>query len=103
MKPHIHINQEKIVAFCRKWKITEFSFFGSVLREDFGPDSDVDVLVTFSDDARWSLFDIVHMEDELKEIFGRIVDIAERKAIERSENYIVRRRILSNAKAIYGP
>ncbi|MBU1937896.1 nucleotidyltransferase domain-containing protein [bacterium] len=103
MKLHIHIDQEKIVAFCRKWKITEFSFFGSVLREDFGPDSDVDVLVTFSDDARWSLFDIVHMEDELKEIFGRIVDIAERKAIERSENYIVRRRILSNAKAIYGP
>ena len=103
MKPRIHINQEKIAAFCRKWKITEFSFFGSVLREDFGPDSDVDVLVTFADDARWSLFDIVHMEDELKEIFGRAVDMAERQAIERSENYIVRRGILSSAKAIYGP
>jgi len=103
MQPQISIDHEKIAAFCQKWKITEFSLFGSVLREDFGPDSDVDVLVTFADDARWSLFDIVHMEDELKEIFGRNVDMAERKAIEHSENYIVRRGILSSARAVYAP
>ena len=53
----IEIPKEKIADFCRKWKIVEFSLFGSVLREDFRPDSDVDVLVSFSHDAQWSLLD----------------------------------------------
>ncbi len=77
------------------------SLFGSVLRQDFKPDSDIDLLVTFEAKAKISLFDLVHMQDELKEIFGREVDLVERRAIEKSENYIRRKNILSNTKVIY--
>jgi len=97
----IQIPEEKIADFCRRWKIREFALFGSVLRDDFGPDSDVDVLVTFAEDARWSLFDIVRMEDELKELLGREVDLSERRAVEQSDNYIRRRRILGSARTVY--
>lgn len=101
MKPQIPIDHEKIAAFCQKWKITEFALFGSVLHEEFGPESDVDVLVTFAQDAKWGLFDLVHMEDELEELFGRQVDLAIRESVERSENYIRRRAILSSVRTIY--
>ena len=101
MEPRILIDHEKIKTFCEKWRITEFSLFGSVLTEDFRPDSDVDVLVTFKDDAEWSLFDLVDMEDELKVIFGHDVDLVLRKTIERSENYIVRKNILRSSEVVY--
>ena len=100
MSARIPIDREKIAEFCRRWKITEFALFGSVLRDDFRPDSDVDVLVTFAPDARYSLFDLVHMQDELKQIFGREVDLVERKAVERSENYIRRKYILTSIEPI---
>ena len=83
----IDIPKEQLRAFCRKWKVTEFSLFGSVTRpEDFRPDSDVDVMVRFAEDARISLFDIAHMEEELRQIFGREIDLAERVGVERSYN-----------------
>lgn len=97
----IDIPKEKIAAFCRKWNIVELSLFGSVLRDDFRPDSDVDVLVTFSRDANWSLLDHIGMEDELSAIFGRKVDLINRRAIERSENYIRRKAILETAQPYY--
>jgi hypothetical protein len=86
---------------CRKWKIAELSLFGSVLREDFRPDSDIDLLVTFSRDEEWSLLDHMAMEEELSAIFGRKVDLVSRKAIERSENYIRRNAILETAQPCY--
>lgn len=97
--PYIAIDydKEKLRDFCLKWKVTEFSFFGSVLREDFGPESDVDVMVTFENDAPWTLFSLVHMEDELAEIFGRRVDLCERPGVERSRNRFRRESILSSA------
>jgi predicted nucleotidyltransferase len=101
MKLTISLNQDKIKDFCRRWKISEFSLFGSVLREDFGPESDVDVLVTFAEDTHWSFFDLVTMQDELKEILGREVDLVERRAVERSENYIRRRHILQSLEQVY--
>jgi len=101
MSARIPIDHEKITEFCRRWKITEFALFGSVLRDDFRPDSDVDVLVTFAPETRYSLFDLVHMQDELKEIFGREVDLVERKAVERSENYIRRKHILRSIEPVY--
>lgn len=97
----IEMPKEKIAEFCQKWKIVELSLFGSVLRDDFRPDSDVDVLVTFAPDAQYSLFDLVHVEEELREILGRNVDLVERKAVERSENYIRRKHILGSLEAIY--
>jgi predicted nucleotidyltransferase len=96
----IDYDKEKVRDFCRKWKITEFSFFGSVVRDDFGPQSDVDVLVTFEEDAPWSLFSMVHMEDELVEILGRPVDLMTRRSIERSLNPIRRDSILRNAVSL---
>jgi len=71
MSPHINLDMDTIGQFCRKWRIAEFALFGSVLREDFGPGSDVDVLVTFAPDSRITLFDLSHMEDELTAILGR--------------------------------
>jgi predicted nucleotidyltransferase len=97
--PHIAIDydKEKLRDFCRRWKIMEFSFFGSVVREDFGPESDVDVMVTFEEDVPWTLFSLVHMENELAEIFGRPVDLCERPGVERSRNRFRRESILSSA------
>ncbi len=97
----ITLPKEKIIEFCRRWKITEFAVFGSVLRDDFGPASDVDVLVTFASDTRWSLLDHVEMQDELTALFGRKVDLVNRRGIERSRNPIRRREILDSAEIIY--
>ena len=99
--PRIPIDRAQIETFCRKWKIIEFSFFGSVLRDDFGPDSDVDVLVAFAPDARRTLFDLVEMVEELEIEFGRKVDIMTRRSIESSENYLLRRAILQNVQQVY--
>jgi len=97
----IHIEQKRIASFCRRWKIVEFAVFGSALREDFRADSDVDVLVTFSDDAQWSLLDYVDMQDELKGVFRREVDLVSRRGIERSRNRVRREDILSSAEVVY--
>ena len=98
---NIEMPKEKIPDFCQKWKIVELSLFGSVLRDDFRPGSDIDVLVTFTRDADWSLLDHVAVEEELSAIFGRKVDLVSRKAIERSENYIRRNAILETAQPYY--
>ena len=98
MLTRIDIDRERIAAFCSKWRITELGLFGSVLREDFGPESDIDVLVTFSDDAPWSLLDIVTMRDELAGMLNRPVDIVEKKALV---NPFRRRRILSSCEVIH--
>ena len=100
-KHKIDIPADEIADFCLRWKVTELALFGSVLREDFGPDSDVDALVSFAPDARWSLLDLVRMQDELKAILGREVDLVQRVAVERSENYIRRKSILSNLEVVY--
>ncbi len=100
-KAHIDLPKEKIAEFCKKWEIREFALFGSVLRDDFSSDSDIDVLVTFDERARHTLFDLVHMEEELKEIFGRDVDVVSRRGIESSRNYIRKNAILSSAEAVY--
>ena len=100
-RAQIDLPRENIAEFCKKWQIHEFSFFGSVLRDDFRPDSDIDVLVTFEEAAKHTLFDLVHMQDELKQMFGRDVDIVSRRGIESSRNYIRRDAILNSAEAIY--
>lgn len=93
-------HKEAIAAFCQKWQIVEFAFFGSILRDDFGPESDIDVLVTFQPDHPWSLFDHIHMENELEAIFGRSVDMVSRAAIEEDHNSYRRRLILGSANDI---
>src|SRR5215470_10923260 len=101
MDVRIAIDQEKIADFCRRWKISEFALFGSVLRDDFRPDSDVDVLVSFAEEAQWSLFDLVEMADELRGIFGREVDLISRRGLEASRNAIRRQAILDSTQVVY--
>jgi predicted nucleotidyltransferase len=97
----IDLPKDLITEFCRRWKIRELAFFGSVLRDDFGPDSDIDALVTFEPDATWSLFDHVDMQDELATILGRRVDLVSRRGIERSRNPFRRRTILESARVVH--
>jgi hypothetical protein len=98
---NIEIPIDKIADFCQRWKITELALFGSVLRDDFRSDSDVDILVTFDPDAHRTLFDMVDMQDELEAVFGRKVDLVSRRGIERSRNYLRRKAILNSAQIIY--
>ena len=100
-KKVLEIPSEKIADYCRRWKITEIALFGSALRDDFDPESDIDVLVTFDRDAHWTLFNMVDMQEELKDIFGRDVDLVSRRGIESSHNYLRRKEILSSAKVIH--
>ena len=98
---NLTIPDNALAAFCRRWKITELALFGSVLRDDFRPDSDVDVLVTFAPQARWTLFDMVHMRDGLQGILGRPVDLVSRRGVEQSRNPLRRQAILSSAESLY--
>jgi hypothetical protein len=100
-RSNIDIPKERIREFCRRWKIEEFSLFGSVLREDFRPNSDIDVLVTFARDAHWGLFDLGRMEDELRGIFNRDVDLVTRRSVEESPNAIRRDHILMNTETVH--
>ena len=103
MKARISLPREEVEAFCRRWKIIEMALFGSVLREDFKPSSDIDVLVAFSADAGYDLFDLVHMQDELSAMFGRKVDLLTRRGLESSRNYLRKEEILTSAEVVYGP
>lgn len=87
--------------FCDRWQITEFALFGSVLRDDFRPDSDIDVLVTFAPNAKRGLSETLQMKDELQAMFDRNIDLIVRAAIERSENWLRRKNILESAQVIY--
>jgi uncharacterized protein len=98
VQPRIAVDRERIAAFCRKWRITEFALFGSVLRADFSPDSDVDVLVSFEPEAPWSLWDLLAMQDELAALFGRRVDLVEKEALR---NPYRRHEILSTREVIH--
>jgi len=95
------VQPERLAELCRRWSVTELSLFGSALRDDFRPDSDLDLLVTFAPDATWSGWDFVRLKSELEGLFGRKVDLAERAAVETSENWIRRKQILEEAEAIY--
>ncbi len=90
-----------IIEFCQRWQIQEFYLFGSVLRDDFRPDSDIDVMVKFTPDARWGLLALVGMKEELETMFGRDIDVLTKKSIEQSENWVRRKEILSTARLVY--
>ena len=100
-KIHIDISSEKIAEFCAKWKIREFALVGSVLKNNFRSDSDIDALVTFREDAKPTLFDMVRMENELAEIFGHKVALVSKRGIESSRNYLRREAILNSAESVY--
>jgi predicted nucleotidyltransferase len=100
--PHIAIKVDnaKLRDFCRRWKLTELSLFGSVVTDNFGPNSDVDIMVRFAAGAPWSLTSWLEMQRELEALFQRHVDLVEREAIEQSDNRFRKREILSSAVAL---
>jgi predicted nucleotidyltransferase len=98
MRVQISVSQERLRAFCQKWKITELSLFGSVLTDEFRPDSDVDVLIVYADEAKPDLWDHLHAQEELAGIVGREVDLVEKRALR---NPFRRHDILSNREVIY--
>ena len=98
MTKRIESVKDKLAELCRKRQVSELALFGSVLRDDFGAESDVDVLVTFAPDAHPSLFDLVEMREDLKDIFGREVDLVEKAGLR---NPFRRRAILETAEVVY--
>ncbi len=98
ISPKVEVSEDAIASFCDRWKVTEFALFGSILRNDFRPDSDVDVLVTFACDAKWSLWNIIEMKEELETLFGREVDLVEKECLR---NPFRRYEILSTKQVIY--
>ena len=90
--------RKKIEEFCKRWSITEFSVFGSVLRDDFRPDSDIDVLVSIDPEAHVGLFEIAQMLIELEEMLKRPVDLVEKEGLV---NPYRRSEILSTAEVVY--
>ena len=94
----VAVDPRRIGDFCRRWRVTELALFGSVLREDFRPDSDVDVLVNFEAGAPWSLWDLSRMREELEEIFGRGVDLVEKKGLR---NPFLRHAVLTTRQVVY--
>jgi predicted nucleotidyltransferase len=94
----IRLPLDQIADFCRQWKIREFSLFGSVLREDFRPDSDIDVLVSFQPGAPWSLWDLLEMQQQLGTLLGRSVDLIEKEGLR---NPYRRHEILSTRRIVY--
>lgn len=94
----IEISADRLASFCKRWQVRELALFGSVVRGDFSPESDVDVLVTFAEDAPWSLWDWGDMMAELKAIVGREVDLVEKDAVR---NPYRREAILREHRVIY--
>ena len=90
-----------IAEFCRRWKIRELAVFGSFLRDDFGDQSDIDLLIDATTGARWTFADLLAMQEEMARLLGRKVEFVDRTAAERSQNYIRRRHILATAEPIY--
>lgn len=97
----LNTDENKLIQICQQWQIVELSLFGSVLRNDFNKNSDIDILVTFADDAKITFFDLDSIENQFSLLFNRAVDIVTKKAIENSSNWIRKQNILANSKVIY--
>ena len=102
MNPQVSIPTEALVGFCQENGIRQLAVFGSALRDDFGPDSDVDLLVDFEPDRIPGLMGLAGMEIELSEMFGRDIDLLTRVEVESSRNYIRRKSILDSIEVVYG-
>ena len=99
--PNIKLPHKELTEFCRRWQVQELSLFGSVLTEAFNENSDIDMLVKFSKDARRTLFDVVTMECEMQDMLKRKVDLVMKDGIAASKNIRRKNEILSSAKVVY--
>ena len=81
MSPHVQLDRDALAEFCRKWRVRELSIFGSALRDDFGPESDLDFLVSFEPEVAMDIDHFLDMKEELEARFGRAVDLVEKEAL----------------------
>lgn len=95
------VSVEDLGALCLKWQISRLALFGSALSGHPGPDSDIELLVEFEPGEQWSLLDLVRAEAEFADLFGRRVDLVDKRSLERSSNWIRRGAILGTAVEIY--
>lgn len=93
----VQLDQQRIAEFCRRWQVSELALFGSVLRDDFRPDSDVDVLIEFQPDAQREFVDFEDMANELAEMFGRKVDVVPKRGLRPR----LREAVLDSARVVY--
>ena len=100
-KLRIPLPMEDIARFCRRWSIARLEVFGSVLRDDFRPDSDLDLVATYAPQARWSLLDRVRMKLELEALLGRQVDLLNRRALEKAKRHARAASILAQTQPLY--
>jgi len=98
VEERLGVSTSRILDFCHKWQIAELSLFGSVLRDDFSAQSDVDVLVSFAESSRWTLWDYMEMKEELEKVFGRSVDLVSQRALK---NPYRRQTILASKRTLY--
>jgi uncharacterized protein len=101
LQSRLGITVEQLIEFCQRWQIAEIALFGSVLRDDFHPDSDIDILISYQPNAKRGLFRKMSMQEELKLLLNREVDLVSRKAIEQSRNWIRRQNIIGSAEVVY--
>jgi hypothetical protein len=93
---------EALAAFCRRWHIAKLEVFGSIVREDFRTDSDVDFLVSFESGGGPVGFDWFQIQEELAQLVGRKVDVLDRRLVEQSRNLYRRHHILNEATPVHG-
>lgn len=101
IQKRLKLSPREIAAFCQQWQIVEMSLFGSVLRDEFRADSDIDLLVTFDPNARQGLLTLSRIKHDLETRLGRQVDIVPKVSIENSDNWLRREEILQTARVIY--
>ncbi|MBJ7901001.1 MAG: DNA polymerase subunit beta [Cyanobacteria bacterium RI_101] len=101
LQSRLGITPEQLVAFCQRWQVSELALFGSILCDNFSPDSDIDVLVSYRPNAKRGLFEKIRMQEELASLLHRDVDLVSKKAIEKSHNWLRRKNILDSAEVIY--
>ena len=97
----IKVSKKELNDFCHRYRVRRLALFGSVVGNGFRAESDVDILITFQPDADWGLFDHARMKAELQNMLGRKVDLVTRRALEQTQNKLLRDRILRSAKTIY--
>ncbi len=95
------ISSQQLTQFCQNWKVAELALFGSILRDDFRPDSDIDLLVSYQPNAKRGLFEKMTMQEELENLLHRKVDLVSKQAIIQSRNWLRRKNILDSAEVIY--
>lgn len=100
LSPRVPASPAAIADFCKRWQVAELALFGSVLRDDYNSNSDIDVLVEFAPDGVPGI-EFVTMAEELSRLLRRPVDLLTRSAVERSRNHIRRREILESAEVVY--